>query len=599
MGFFSNPEIVSVTERPSRGTQRNEASSATIELADELSKHVQANVLTIFLPVGAAIIAVMIALVGWLALNGPMLVPGQDTRITSIIISLGSRVASVIISTAILRSAWACFLPTVLRGSNIPVWSLLSTCQSFMSFGQLSNFWSLPPWFKFHVCLALTVFVTMTGTSASFRYESLPRAGLTTALVADVDVICNVSYITPTGYNCYGNPAYHNWNTNTTENSWGYIDEVNAGGQGTITTYGQIGDTEIGSMVTLAILPSGWNLGQNNLPSMSMNVSCTDLPISAVFDGDGISATANIYVDGTLIDTLNVPNMPEWDSVVHMYQQFNDSGPISSLSPWIVVMLSRDLNDGTANFAGVAADAVTYLGNGVVALHDVGDGTVVQGILGAAAYCEFTGNVGGEWPDIFWPPLNDTQNVVFGPVVNDRPAISTVVLNYGPSWQYSVVSENDLDGGSVSYIANNTGVPVTFAALFAGYIRNQWTLVAYSLVPQAADRLPATFTGLGPNSLYISVTAVIALPLAALGLGLLVTIFASISTFRHRKWVNRVEFEGWWLVKALSPEWYELGYSNATQRDMKDGCRGFSIKYGEDQYAGTLRLRRAAAPGTT
>jgi hypothetical protein len=286
--------------------------------------------------------------------------------------------------------------------------------------------------------------------------------------------------------------------------------------------------------------------------------------------------------------------MPAWNSIVHMYQQFNDSGPLGTLSPWIAVMLSRELDDGSSGTAGVAGDAVTYLGNGVVALHGIGNGTIVQGILGAATYCAFTGDVGGEWPDIFWPPLNDTRNPVFGPVVNDRPAISTVVLNYGPSWQYSLVGQNDLDGATVSYIANNTGPPVTFSAIFAAYIRNQWTLMAYSLVPQTGNRLTSTFVGSGPNSLYIRVTAVIVLPLVALGLGLLVTVYASISTFRHRKWVNRIEFEGWWLLKALAPELYKPGYGNATEKDMKEACGGISVSYRycgpEDRDVGNLRL---------
>jgi hypothetical protein len=607
MGLSNAPEIVAVTERPSQQTETSSNSNAdaanpeTIQVAKEMSKHVQADVLSILLPVGAAIIAVCIALVAWLAIHGPMLVPGQDTRITSIVISLGSRVMSVIISTAILRSAWACLLPSVLRGSYIPVWSLLSACQSFMSFGQLVNFTSLPPWFKFHVCLALTVAVAMTGTSASFRYESLPQIGPNTALIADIAfMICNDSFITNNTCTSTVNSLIGDWNSNTTGNSWSYIEAVNAGGQGTVTKYGQIGDTEIGSKVTLAILPSGWNLGENNLPWISMSVSCTDLPISAVFEGTGIDATATIFVNGTVIDTLNVPNMPEWGGIVHLYQQFNDSGRVSSLAPWKVVMLSRDLNDGGANFGGVAGDAATYLGNGFVALHGVGDGTNLQGILGAAAYCEITGDVGGEWPDIFWPPLNNTQNVVFGPVVDDRPEISTVLLNYGPSWQYSVVSENYLEGGSVSYIANNTQSPGTFAALFAGYIRNQWTLMAFSLVPQAGNKLPNPFFGSGPNSLYISVTGVVVLPLVALGLGLLVTVYATISTFRHRKWVNRMEFEGWWLVKALCPELYKPGYSNATEKDMKEACGGFSVSYRhsglEDGDVENLRLW-PAAPG--
>jgi hypothetical protein len=110
-------------------------------------------------------------------------------------------------------------------------------------------------------------------------------------------------------------------------------------------------------------------------------------------------------------------------------------------------MLSRNLNDGTSNFKGVASDAVTLLGSSYVDLH--GYGPILQNILGAAAYCEFVGDVGGEWPDpsTLWPPLNQTTNVVFGPVLNGRPLLSTVLLNYGPGWQYNAVSENSLPGG--------------------------------------------------------------------------------------------------------------------------------------------------------
>jgi hypothetical protein len=169
-------------------------------------------------------------------------------------------------------------------------------------------------------------------------------------------------------------------------------------------------------------------------------------------------------------------------------------------------------------------------------------------------------------------------------------------------WRHPALSSaTNSTGATVSYITNNTGPSVTFSALFAAYIRNQWTLMAYSLVPQTGNRLTSTFIGSGPNSLYISVTAVIVLPLVALALGLLVTLYASISTFRHRQWVNRVEFESWWLVKALSPELYKPGYGNATEKDMKEACGGFSLSYRysgpEDRDVGNFRLWPAAPTG--
>jgi hypothetical protein len=99
-------------------------------------------------------------------------------------------------------------------------------------------------------------------------------------------------------------------------------------------------------------------------------------------------------VNDTLLDTLDVANMPEWGSIVYLYQQVNESGPASSLSPWKVVMLSRDLNDGTANLNGLAPDAVTYLGNSYLDLHGYA-APQLQGVLGAAAWCQFQGSTGG------------------------------------------------------------------------------------------------------------------------------------------------------------------------------------------------------------
>ena len=46
----------------------------TIRIAKEMSRHVQARLLTILLPVGVTIIAICIALVSWLAIHGPALV---------------------------------------------------------------------------------------------------------------------------------------------------------------------------------------------------------------------------------------------------------------------------------------------------------------------------------------------------------------------------------------------------------------------------------------------------------------------------------------------------------------------------------------------
>jgi hypothetical protein len=119
--------------------------------------------------------------------------------------------------------------------------------------------------------------------------------------------------------------------------------------------------------------------------------------------------------------------MPEWPSVVYMYQQVNESGPVSSLSPWKVVMLTRDLNDGSADFGGLALGTTTYLGNSYLDLHGYPE-PQLQGVLGAAALIHFNGSTGGQWPTDLWPPLN-TSKTVIGTVIDDRPTLGTTLLN--------------------------------------------------------------------------------------------------------------------------------------------------------------------------
>jgi hypothetical protein len=458
-----------------------------------------------------------------------------------------------------------------------------------MSFGQILNYGYLPWSFKYHIWLGVFVSLAMMGTSASFRYEALPLEGRSMAVIPAAEKICNQSLITNiTGYFCSGG-----LNSNTTSTSWTYLQDVYTGGQGSVTRYGQLGkDKKLGANVTLSIIPPGWVLGNDNsLPWMAMSVTCVSQSISAVYNGSGLTAQADIIVNNKPLDILDIANMPEWGSVVHLYQQVNDSGPASSLSPWIVVMLSRNLGDNTANFKGVALDTVTSLGAAWLDLH--GYGPVVQNLLGAAALCEFDGSTGGMWPNLLWPSLN-SSNTVIGTVFNDRPTIATTLLNYGPSWQYNPVSENSLPGGSVSYIANNTGSDVSFADLFAAYIRNQWTLMAYSLPRQTSYQTAQEFFGSGPSQLYITLTSVSILPTTALLTGLIVTIRALIYTVIKRHWVNRVEFASWWLFKALCPEMYKLGYSNATERDFYTASKGFYVVYGDkrpDDVVGHLVLR--------
>ena len=154
-----------------------------------------------------------------------------------------------------------------------------------------------------------------------------------------------------------------------------------------------------------------------------------------------------------------------------------------------------------------------------------GYGPTLQGVLGATAWCEFNASAGGEWPSLSWPSLNRTSNVFFGKVDEEgRP--TTVMLNYGPAWQYNPTAENAIPGGSVSFIANNTGQGVSFPQLCAAYIRNQWTLMAYSIPRQCGLQRPLAFTGPSPIRLYISLTTASILPGLALLLELFVTIWA-------------------------------------------------------------------------
>jgi hypothetical protein len=103
--------------------------------------------------------------------------------------------------------------------------------------------------------------------------------------------------------------------------------------------------------------------------------------------------------------------------------------------------------------------------------------------------------------------------------------------------------------------------------------------MAYSMTPQASQHISLSFVGLGPEKLYIRLTAVIVLPALALFIGLLVTTRAWICTIRQRRWVNRLEFDSWWLIKAMNSGMYRAGYANATEEDFMHACQGFSVVY--------------------
>jgi hypothetical protein len=367
------------------------------------SRSNQALIPLIILLFGFITIGLCIAAIIWLWLEGPTLVPGQDTRITAIIISVGKSGAAFFIGLAICRSAWASVLPQVLNGNRIPTRTLVGICRNWASFGQWQEFQSLPASFRIYLVLAALGLVAMTGTSASFRYESRRVSGSNTALIPDFTSSCNTSLIQLSYYFCTAlldgnstdaNTAY-NINANASKYSWNYIEQVNTGGQGTVSLSGNIGDESLGANVTMSVLPAGWYKDEgSNLPWMAMSVSCTSLPIAAEFSGSGLLASATIIVNGTVIDTLDIANMPQWSPVVHIYQRPNNTGPVSSLCPWIAVMLNGDPGEGQVDFVGLANNGATFLGNSYLDLHGYPQ-PVYQGIIGAAAYCVFDGSTGG------------------------------------------------------------------------------------------------------------------------------------------------------------------------------------------------------------
>ncbi|KAK6523490.1 hypothetical protein TWF281_001471 [Arthrobotrys megalospora] len=563
------------------------------------SRYEQALMLLILLPICAIFLGLCLAGIIWLFIHGPIQVPLQDTRLTSIVISMGSKIASIIIGMAFVRSAWASLVPHIVAGQPITTRTMATVCRDFMSLGQFQNFGALPRAFQIHVILASIALISMVATSSSFRYDSLAVTGRTTALVPDVAFACPADKVAETNlFICDQGGSNYNILTNTSIHAWDYIKEVAAGGQKTVTKYGDIGDETVGANVTLAVLPEGWTLGEtSDLPWMAMWVACQERSISVDFSGTGYNTNTTVYINGKFAATLDIGNMPQWGSIVHAFLRVNESGPFSSLGEYDVVMLARDEYDG-ANLQGVAPDSITKLGSTYLDLK--GHGATKQGLIGAASRCSFRAETGGRWQDGFWPPLNHTKNTVWGEIVNDRPTLATAMLNYGASWQYTQVSENYLPGGSVSYIANNTGPDTTFSDLFAAYIRNQWALMAYAIPRHTYQKLDQQFFGTGPKKLFISVTLVAVLPVTALTVGLLFTLRAWVATVSKKHWVNRVEFESWWLLKATRPDLYPGGFCNATEDKFNEASEQVSLQYCDirpESDVGHLTLRSTISTG--
>ena len=55
--------------------------------------------------------------------------------------------------------------------------------------------------------------------------------------------------------------------------------------------------------------------------------------------------------------------------------------------------------------------------------------------------------------------------------------------------------------------------------------------------------------------------------------------------------MNRVEFESWWLFKALRPDLYPAGHSNDVLGDFEQACKGISVRF----EGGNLRFSEEAS----
>ena len=214
---------------------------------------------------GFVTLSLCIAAIIWLWINGPVEVPGQDTRITAVIISLGRTLASVFIGIALARAAWGSFTKQLVDGRRFSARTLLAVCHQWASLGQWQDFRNLPTTFRIYVLLGGLSWVGMMGTSSMIRYISQGISATGIAHVADFPYACNTSLAQSPNYTCQAATSPNttdadtsfNLNGNTTRTSWQNIKQVNSGGRGTVTLTGSISDDTLGANVTLAVLPDG------------------------------------------------------------------------------------------------------------------------------------------------------------------------------------------------------------------------------------------------------------------------------------------------------------------------------------------------------
>ena len=498
-----------------------------------------------------------VAVVCWMMIGGPKLVPHQDTRITNIIISIASKGAlglALWIVTLRLRVQWTHIL---VSRERVQLRSLLAACGKEGSLSRIRHIHTSPTReIGLTAAIGAVVTILMTSTSAGFKYVVLPGTAIQEYSGPDFVSICNYSLVnSTTGYFCTGTA-----NAVTVNTEWNYIDLVSSGDGGNIVRSNRTSGT-MSANVTLTSAPANLRLPSNPTPPWAaIDVSCRNVGLSLSVVGNGSSTTNVLFVDGRQLDTLTVAEMPSWSSQVQLYQQVNDTGPYSSLSPWYMVMLARNLDDGGANIQGLSGSAVTYLGNSFLDLHGY-SGPVLQGVLGAAAYCNFSGSTGGTWPSVTWPARTTTNVVVGKGPYNGVIDISTVFLNYGPSWQYNPVSANSLPGGSVSYIANVTTEAANFADFIAMYMRNQWALMMYTNNFIGGFVTNTSYHIKTQPQLYIQATNILVAPALALGVCVLCAFVCMSTMLRLGARYDLVDIAPWWLMKATGvARGIELGH---------------------------------------
>jgi len=524
----------------------------------------------------------------WMLVSGPKLVPRQDTRITNIIISVASKIAlgvALWIVALRLHIQWVCIL---VSQQHVQLKGLLAACGGEGSLSRVRHIRTVPT-----VGVGCTIIIgaaatlLMTLTSAGFKYVVMPGAGVQKFSGPDFEAICNYSLVNAsTGYFCTGAA-----NAVTVETEWNYLEIVNGGAGGNVLLSRGLTGT-MSANVTLTSAPADLRLPTNIAPPWAtIDVSCKAVELQLELVGNGSTSSNIVYVDGRQLDQLNVAEMPSWNSQVQLYQQVNDTGPASSLCPWYMVLLARDLHDGTSHIGGLSGSAVSYLGDSFLDLH--GLGTVLQGVLGAAAYCNFRGSTGGNWPSSSWP-WQATTNVVVGTAPNNGTIdLSTLFLNYGPSWQYNPVADNAIPGGSVAYIGNWTVEANNFADYIAMYMRNQWALMMYTNNYLGGFVTNTAYDVRTAPRLYIQATAVVIPPMVALVVCICCAGVCMWTMLSLGVWYECVDVAPWWLLNATGAALPGLERHNVSKPDFERWCKQVQCMYSieaPDTNVGQLTL---------